>query len=296
MKNYLIYRTDKIGDFLISCILIKNIKSNDKNSYITIVCSEKNYDYIKSFNYIDEIIIFNKNIFKYIFNIFRLRKKKYDFSIVHDEKNRSLLINKFIRKDKSIIIKSKLTDTKFSIIKKIISILNFNISPDDLNILKHRNVSYKKISHDYLVIHYDEKWSNLTYINKYKNIEPTEKEFNFFLNKLIKKKNTKIVITTGLNTPIFLKNYMEFNKNLDIKLIENQTFLELEKIISNSKLLISCHGAISHVAAAKNIKQIDIIEVNKVNPYSNWTAHFRNYNYVYRNQSKFLLDEILALA
>ena len=48
MKNYLIFRTDRIGDFLLTCILINNIKRNDKNSFITLVCSEYNYEYIKT--------------------------------------------------------------------------------------------------------------------------------------------------------------------------------------------------------------------------------------------------------
>ena len=56
--RYLIFRTDRIGDFLLTCILIKNIKFNDPNSFITIVCSNKNYDYIKVLK-IDLLLQFN---------------------------------------------------------------------------------------------------------------------------------------------------------------------------------------------------------------------------------------------
>ena len=48
--------------------------------------------------------------------------------------------------------------------------------------------------------------------------------------------------------------------------------MELEKVTSRSKILISCHGAISHIAAALNIKQIDIID--KSYNYNRWTNHF----------------------
>ena len=41
MNNYLIFRTDRIGDFLISSILIKSIKLNDKKAHISVVCSSK---------------------------------------------------------------------------------------------------------------------------------------------------------------------------------------------------------------------------------------------------------------
>ena len=34
MSNYLFFRTDRIGDFLVSAILINSIKRNDLNSMI----------------------------------------------------------------------------------------------------------------------------------------------------------------------------------------------------------------------------------------------------------------------
>ena len=60
MNKYLIFRTDRIGDFLLSLILIKSIKRNDPNCHITVVCSEKNYDYIKSFKIIDRVKLLRK--------------------------------------------------------------------------------------------------------------------------------------------------------------------------------------------------------------------------------------------
>ena len=46
--NYLIFRTDRVGDFLITLPLIKSIKRNNKESKIFIVTSVKNDNYIKS--------------------------------------------------------------------------------------------------------------------------------------------------------------------------------------------------------------------------------------------------------
>jgi len=57
MNKYLIFRTDRIGDFLLTAILINSIKRNDPNSMITVISSEKNYKYIKSFNFVDEVIL-----------------------------------------------------------------------------------------------------------------------------------------------------------------------------------------------------------------------------------------------
>ena len=42
MKNkYIFFRTDRIGDFLLSAVLIKSIKRSDKDSYITVIASNK---------------------------------------------------------------------------------------------------------------------------------------------------------------------------------------------------------------------------------------------------------------
>ncbi len=67
MNNYLFFRTDRIGDFLMSAVLIKSIKKNDKDSHITVVTSNKNFFYIKSLNFIDEVFLYPENFFKKIF-------------------------------------------------------------------------------------------------------------------------------------------------------------------------------------------------------------------------------------
>ena len=70
----------------------------------------------------------------------------------------------------------------------------------------------------------------------------------------------------------------------NIIFIDQINFLDLELITSRSDLLIGCHGALSHVAAAYNIKQLDIIEETKSSFYHKWTKHFRNYNPIYRKK------------
>ena len=42
--KYLIFRTDRIGDFFLMAILINSIKRNNPQSYIIVVASENNYD------------------------------------------------------------------------------------------------------------------------------------------------------------------------------------------------------------------------------------------------------------
>ena len=96
MNKYLIFRTDRIGDFLISLILIKSIKKADNRSFITVVASEKNYQYIKTFSFIDEVILLQSGFLNKLKLLFVLKKKSFDTLIVHDGKKRSKLITFFL--------------------------------------------------------------------------------------------------------------------------------------------------------------------------------------------------------
>ena len=80
---------------------------------------------------------------------------------------------------------------------------------------------------------------------------------------------------------------------MQAKIFEDQELLEIENIVSHSILLISCHGWITHIASAKNIRQIDIIDNSY--PYNKWTSHLRNYNSLSRNTFKSLSEEIIKL-
>ena len=71
------------------------------------------------------------------------------------------------------------------------------------------------------------------------------------------------------------------------------TFDELIKKISNTSLIISCHGAPSHAASAFNKKIIDIYDKSEELFYKRWNSHFRRYNFLYRNNFRNLADEIL---
>ena len=67
MNNYLFFRTDRIGDFLMSAVLIKSIKRNDNNSHITVITSNKNHFYIKTLSFIDDVFLYPENFIQKIF-------------------------------------------------------------------------------------------------------------------------------------------------------------------------------------------------------------------------------------
>ena len=296
MTSYLIFRTDRIGDFLLTIILINSIKRNDPNSHISLVSSTKNHDYIKSFKNVDEVIILKNNLLDKIKLIHKLRSVYYDKIIVHDAKNRSSIISFFLKYGLKIKPNNDLNISYIDSIKEIISKLNFNFIESDLNTLKNRDHNFAEdLNEDFILLHFDEKWIYDDYISVYTNIEPLKDELISFIDLLLTITNKRLVITTGIRSPNILNDIINIGLNSRVKVYKKLDFLDLEILISKSKLLISCHGSVSHVAAAHQIKQIDIIEEKKSNFYSKWTSHFRNYNSIHRKSFDQLSLDIIKL-
>ena len=223
---------------------------------------------------------------------FKLFKFKYKTIIIHDDKKRSKLISFFLKSSNKIKILKSQRVTHIQLIKDILKKMNFNFFEDSLNTLTHRNQE-KSNNGNLVQLHFDEKWIFNDYIEKFINIEPTEIELVNFVKKILKKNEGRLVITTGLKLPDKMNKIKPSLIELKVNLYENLNFIELEKITSNSNILIACHGAISHVATANNIKQIDIID--KSYNYGKWTNHFRNYKFLYRDNFAKLSNKIIDL-
>lgn len=290
MNRYLIFRTDRIGDFLVSAILLRAIKKNDPKSHITIISSSRNYSYIKGFKDIDEVLLLKNSFFKKLKLIFNLRKNKFENIIIHDGKNRSKFISFFLRCTNKIYIKNTEKLTHIQIIKEILKKMNFNFYEDSLNATNYKNEK-NLTEEDYIQLHFDEKWIHNDYIRKFVCIEPVKNELLQFIEKILKKTKKKLIITSGFKTPYLLKEIISEIDKSKVKIIKNINFSDLEILTSRSSTLISCHGAISHIATSFNIKQIDIID--KSYNYKKWTNHFRNYEYLYRDKFSILSDNII---
>ena len=292
MNKYLIFRTDRIGDFLVSAILIKCIKINDPSCEITVIASKKNYSYINSFPLVDNVIELKNNFFSKLKLILKIKDIGFKRIIVHDSKRRSLLVSFFLKSNKIIKIKNPNKIDHIDIIKNILTEMSFSFSDNALNFLNEKK--FKSIDeNDYIQFHFDEKWIHSDYINRYVNIEPTKDELISLIQNIQIKTKKKILITTGKIIPKILNELIPETNKLNIKIFKDINFIKLEEITSNASILISCHGAISHIAAANNIKQIDIID--KSYNYTRWTKHFRNYNYLYRDTFVSLKNEITKL-
>ena len=293
MKEFLIFRTDRVGDFLFSLLLIKTIKINFPNSRITLISSEKNHLYAKTFKSIEKIIVLRNDFISKLKIIFRLRSNKYDAIIIHDGKNRSKFISYFLKTKLKITCVTNLIDTQIDIIKKVCDKTRIKFDEKSLNFLDERKYPLLKIPFDnYIHLHFDEKWIYKDYIDKYINIEPSKEELINFISK-ITSKNKKLIITTGKKVPILLDQIKFEIDTSRVIIFKDQELLELENIVIHSDLLITCHGWITHIASAKQVKQIDIIDSSY--PYDKWTSHLRNYNSINRKKFDNLSKEIFDL-
>ena len=101
MKRFIIFRNDRLGDFLILTNIIKKIKDKYKDAHITIVASSFNYKFIKNYKIIDKVYLYNRtDSFFYKISLIRdLFKYEYYASFSVDGKSFSNFCN-FIIKSK----------------------------------------------------------------------------------------------------------------------------------------------------------------------------------------------------
>ena len=327
--NTLVFRTDRLGDFLISCPFILSYKKNYKNNKINVVTSEYNNDYIKKFKFIDNVISL-KNEYRFFPKlvvllkiIFKLRKIKFDKIIILDGKKRSFFISLFLKGSKYILLQSnqlrllsKFFKYKYVVNYEIQSQLknfsylanlnDFNIEDKKPNI--YDNYSFDKefkFQNKYLIIHLDEKWFSQFYYKDFTDIKPNEIQIDRFIRKIVDqtKSNFDIVITTGFKKTIiddyFQKNYSKKAENIyeneiknkKIMYISNTTFNQIENIIKNSSLLICCEGAVSHVSHFFNVKTIALYEKKRLEHIKYWTGHMEACHLYERMQMEDLLSD-----
>ena len=328
MNNYLIFRTDRIGDYILSQILINSISRNDKKSRIYIIASEKNFFYVNIFSNIYKVFLFKKKILLIIKLFFSLKKINFHKIIVLDGKRRSFFFSLFIKSKKIALIKnnfliflSKKLNIKFFInqeevplvdnLKKILNELKFKLSKNDYNIHQHyqfkKDLDWKifKKNKNNFHLHIDEKWFTRFYYKDYTNINLNYNNLILFIKFIIKKFKCNIIITTGsIGLPIInniKNNFNKFNKNIYFKNFSNHkvffhdrlNFLDLENIIRLSKFLICCEGSISHLSYSFKIKTFALIEKKREVFYRHWTSHMgNNIKLIYRSNINEVVKQI----
>ena len=83
-----------------------------------------------------------------------------------------------------------------------------------------------------------------------------------------------------------------------VGLIKPQFELQRDKIdkggiVNNSKLLICCEGAISHVSHSLNKKTIILIQKDRINSTQFWIGHMKNNFNIFRDDIKNVTKKVL---
>ena len=73
------------------------------------------------------------------------------------------------------------------------------------------------------------------------------------------------------------------------------SFEDLESLLRNTKILICCHGPITHAANSFDIKKIDILEYKRDDFYRKFTSYIKDYHPVYRESFNKLSSKLLDL-
>jgi len=160
----------------------------------------------------------------------------------------------------------------------------------DVNILKLLNkIKYK----EFFLIHLDEKWVD---------IHNFDTECHKLIEVIQQSINMKIVITSFNNTLSYMKNIRSnfdtfdqnigntsilenFNKN--IIHLENIPIFEFERLIFNSKHVLSCHsGFVVQVCGANSSHVIDLLNSYDCMWYDCWVPYNTKYSRVLKSNDK----------
>ncbi len=325
MNKFLIFRTDRIGDFIFSRMLTESIKLKYPDSKIDFVCSMYNSKYIKNFRDIRNIYILDKyNIPMLIKNLIKINKVNYDYIIILDGKRRSIFYSTLLKSKKKFVILKDFrpylilkfffnkyfinseANSQFNNFTTIINYLNLKV-PDKINYYNgygFKNLKNNLIS-NFTLLHLDEKWFEGFYHSDYEYMSLNYNNFYQLINTIHRKFKKKIILTSGNikidNFDLIIKNRfykktknIYFSNKFKDKLIyfENTSFRDLERIVKNSSSIVCCEGAISHVSNAFNIKTIALINKMSFKTATYWTKHMNNIRLVYRDNINSVCKQI----
>jgi ADP-heptose:LPS heptosyltransferase len=99
MKKIIIFRTDRLGDYIIHSRPIYELKKKYSQCHITVVCSKLNQKILKHAKYIDKLIIYDKafNLLNKFRIFLEIIKNIYHATFILDGKKFSYFCNIFIR-------------------------------------------------------------------------------------------------------------------------------------------------------------------------------------------------------
>ena len=332
MKKILAFRTDRLGDYLITSNILKELKI--KYGHLTVVCSNKNYNLIKSQSFIDKVILYDKNfsLFKKFKIFFQIFFNIYFLILSLDGKNFSILCSIFLigkklcisyKKRKKILGFDFYLSRPFYIISKIFFYKSINFS--SRNILKkteHLQTIYNNLCKDFISLknnnfYYEipadaeikfknliNKFSIKDYIlihldEKWRDIKDINVSLYNSIVEFSKNENKKIIISAIDNNHEYFINfemcYKKFTPS-NILLMKNLDLFLFERFINSASFTLSCHsGYLVQITGYNKAKILDLINNDEKLWVSCWIPPNDNYKQIYKdkNNTRLSINEIL---
>lgn len=268
----------KIGDYIVSSFVFREIKKYNSNTKIGVICTKKNEYLFKQNRYIDEIYLVKKrSVLSYIKQALHIRKKEYD--VVIDPtimiRNRDLLLLNLIgaknylgyKKENYKIFNLNLNKEKHFSSLYCDALEKIGITVDDIRYDVPCNIELEKEVNDFLV---ENKVSDFITINFYgagKNRRVNDINIVKYLDYLQKNTNKKIVVLSSPDSFLHLKGIVE---KFDHIFIHNTKLIyHTIALIKASDLLISVDTATVHIASGFNKPIIALYSEGKEN-FTHW--------------------------
>jgi len=325
MKRFIIFRADRLGDFLIISNIINKIKLKYLDSHITIVCSPLNEKLVKNYSIVNKVIVYNRtsSIFEKFLIIKKICKYNYYASLTLDGKTFSHLANVLLKSQYKYGISYKFnlvkclniywskpnyiynkfffnhylffTSKNFlkkaehlpTLFIKLVSKLNLKLKKKDPYYFEVK----KKDKLEYLKLYNNKIKGNFFLINldeKWNDIKDIN--YNLFseISLLQRKLKKKIIITTYKNNFAYYKNLKKkVKENKHIIIFENLKLGLFERLISHSSISISCHsGFLVQIAGFNKTTLIDIINKKDYIWYSSWKPLNTKHKFVFKSNFK----------
>ena len=319
MKNFIFFRADRLGDFLIITSIIKALKDKYTKSKITVVASKINYNFIKKYKIVDRVILFNKNysLLKKINILKTINDRSYDASFSIDGKSFSNLCTFFLNSKfkLGLIYRSRILGIPFYkpnfLFNFIFDYYETFTSKEYLHKIEHiptkltnlankLTINIKSTDKYYFVPSIKEKdfkkkfgknikkkFVLIHLDEKWNDIKDIETDLFRHLIKFQKAIKMNLIITAKNNHFIYfkrLRNFLNKNKYNKIALLNNLDLNLMERLINHSVYSISCHsGFLVQIAGCNKTKIIDIINKKDLMWYSCWKPLNTKHKFVFKS-------------
>ena len=284
--NLLITRHDKIGDFLVTLPLFKAIKEQYPNTKLTALVSSVNLDFAKSIDFIDDVILFNKEDLNKTLQ--EIKSKKFDASI-------SAYIDTALGK---LLFKSKIKKRVGPATKLAQIFFNKRVTQRRSKVLKTEwqyNLDLAKVLFPNIKLNFSRPLLHMQ-VEKEKRVifHPGfggSSEGNLILDdyislaKKVNKTEYKAVFTFGPDDNAS-KDYISKNIDFEVELLDSKMSLyDFTKYISASSLFISTSTGPMHLAGATNTKTISFFGDSLFASSKRWATISEE-----KNQNNFMLN------